>query len=523
MTSIIGHSAGGPQVGFQRLVGGWPQGGPSFNEQILPDGTLTWAPIANAYGYTVFAFRQGAQFPVNMPNNREVWVGFYVNTLPADSPNHYPGFIGMPWQDIPGTHPAHFTEVLPHLPPEHLTIEAFHITNNTLLMRELAAVYVELPANVTQLDLTTMAGLQAGYTYQFRIQAMAPEITGAPVLNWAPVGDLPWSNSLLSGVQFMGPLHSPGHPNRTGVPVGVDFPEFTVGTIVAPDTWTVTFDPAGGTLDSGLLVQTINDGTNATPPTVSRANHTFYRWDPIGAYNNVTGNRTITAMWTPIAATISPVTNVQFEVSAGGQQVLSWNAPADTSSITGYRIEFTTAADWETAGAISSVMVAGAQNTALCVMSAIAQVSGSIITPGVYNFRVVSVGAGGTESEPVVLTNTLTVVESGVPVTIDSVTWGLANRVISVFGPFNVGQSLVVSYWVMGTEASRTTIFGQTVPLNLDEARFVFYEPPGFRDEIFDFSNGGQVFVWEQTQFETAPSGDVTVTITPPQMHMLDL
>jgi len=186
-----------------------------------------------------------------MPNNREVWAGFYVNTLPADSPLHHPGFIGMPWADIPGTHPAHFTEVQPHLPPQYLTIEAFHITNNTLVMRELAAAYVELPATVTQLDLSTMAGLEDGYTYQFRIQAMAPDITGTPVLEWSPVGNLPWSNSLLSGVQLMGPLHSPGHPNRANIPVGVDFPAFTFATqrLATPQnlrTVTVANDGIGG-------------------------------------------------------------------------------------------------------------------------------------------------------------------------------------------------------------------------------------------------------------------------------------
>ncbi|MDR2530377.1 MAG: S-layer homology domain-containing protein [Oscillospiraceae bacterium] len=62
-------------------------------------------------------------------------------------------------------------------------------------------------------------------------------------------------------------------------------------------TYTVTFNLAGGSA-SGTLVQTIDQGTNATPPTnLTRQGYTFTGWIG-GSYTNVTSDQIITATWT---------------------------------------------------------------------------------------------------------------------------------------------------------------------------------------------------------------------------------
>lgn len=64
-------------------------------------------------------------------------------------------------------------------------------------------------------------------------------------------------------------------------------------------TYTVTFNPNGGTLVSGTLVQSVAISGSATPPTVSREGYNFISWS--GDYTNVTSDRTITANWSEAA------------------------------------------------------------------------------------------------------------------------------------------------------------------------------------------------------------------------------
>lgn len=65
---------------------------------------------------------------------------------------------------------------------------------------------------------------------------------------------------------------------------------------VAEQTYTVTFDPNGGTrTGGGELTQTVSNGSAATAPILSRSNHTFISWDK--PFDNVTSNLTVTANW----------------------------------------------------------------------------------------------------------------------------------------------------------------------------------------------------------------------------------
>jgi uncharacterized repeat protein (TIGR02543 family) len=63
--------------------------------------------------------------------------------------------------------------------------------------------------------------------------------------------------------------------------------------------FSVTFDLGGGTrTGGGELTQTVAQGGTATAPTATRTGFTFTGWDR--AFNNITGNITITALWTAI-------------------------------------------------------------------------------------------------------------------------------------------------------------------------------------------------------------------------------
>lgn len=79
--------------------------------------------------------------------------------------------------------------------------------------------------------------------------------------------------------------------------------EMSVTLSIAPISYTVTFNPNGGTITSGSATQTIGYGGSATPPTVSRDKYTFGGWS--GTYTNVTSNRTITATWNPFKHTVA--------------------------------------------------------------------------------------------------------------------------------------------------------------------------------------------------------------------------
>lgn len=69
-------------------------------------------------------------------------------------------------------------------------------------------------------------------------------------------------------------------------------------------TYVVSFDLAGGTwTGGGALVQTVEEGESATPPTCSKTGYTFLGWS--GSYTNIWEDTTIAAVWEQIVYTIA--------------------------------------------------------------------------------------------------------------------------------------------------------------------------------------------------------------------------
>lgn len=102
------------------------------------------------------------------------------------------------------------------------------------------------------------------------------------------------------------------------------------------NTYTVTFNPTGGTVTSGNAVQTINYGGYATAPTVTRTGYTFSGWDK--TFNNITGDLTVNALWTINTYTVT--FNANGGTVTGGETIQTVeygsSATAPTVTRTGY-------------------------------------------------------------------------------------------------------------------------------------------------------------------------------------------
>jgi len=124
-----------------------------------------------------------------------------------------------------------------------------------------------------------------------------------------------------------------------------------------PYIWTVTFDLNGGVLVSGELEQEVPHEGSATPPTVERYGYIFAGWNPVGRYNNVTGDMTITAQWESIVVP-GPWT-VTFNLNGGelvdGEltQTVAHNANAAPPTVERYGYTFV---NWNPAGGYNNVV-----------------------------------------------------------------------------------------------------------------------------------------------------------------------
>ncbi len=84
---------------------------------------------------------------------------------------------------------------------------------------------------------------------------------------------------------------------------------FTAMGCVIADKFKVTFDPNGGTLVSGSLVQEIESSEQLNPPTVEKEGYTFVGWDKVIA--EISDDTTVKAIWEKNKFTVT------FSVSGG--------------------------------------------------------------------------------------------------------------------------------------------------------------------------------------------------------------
>lgn len=185
--------------GLEFMLGGW-SAHCIFDATISPEGIFSWNAIANAGSYRVYAFEYGRQFA--RPAFPSGVTGFSASLI-QNADQSVPGLLHV------------------HTPPAYVTIETFHLTNNTRLMSEMACAYVDTTA--TSFDITRM-GLRPGVEYVFRVQALAPANQGPPTPHGVTATlavDKPFNNSLLSGVTFAA-------PNAPGFAYGTDFPSFVI-------------------------------------------------------------------------------------------------------------------------------------------------------------------------------------------------------------------------------------------------------------------------------------------------------
>ena len=285
----------GPGVGMRRLLGGWHVANNahpthySFDEEMSPEGIFSWNTIntelfigeatqevlARERYYRVYAFEYGRQFPVpQLPNAQtELWAGTFI-------------FVGGP----PGSPPV---EELTGKPvPATVTIDTFHITNNTHLMSLLACAYVDVPSGAVDadgrisLDVNTM-DLDPG-RYVFRVQALVPENqypldgmppeggTPSPGPAWADQndanlghlwGNIPFYNSMLSGVTLGGPHTDP--VSIDNVVISTYFPAFVIGPFAGADSWAL--DELRVAMDAGLLADRMMGAWQELPTRVEAA------------------------------------------------------------------------------------------------------------------------------------------------------------------------------------------------------------------------------------------------------------
>lgn len=77
------------------------------------------------------------------------------------------------------------------------------------------------------------------------------------------------------------------------------------GIVLLNRTYTVRFDPNGGTIVSGSVTQNVKPGSDATPPEASRDGWIFKGWD--GEYSNVDEDCTVKAIWAEeVSVTFDP-------------------------------------------------------------------------------------------------------------------------------------------------------------------------------------------------------------------------
>lgn len=96
----------------------------------------------------------------------------------------------------------------------------------------------------------------------------------------------------------------------------------TATAVWTQNTYTITFDPAGGTLESGDESFVVAEGGSFTPPTPTRDGYTFDGWSysPTININDVRSDSTATANWTPVSVSYTITFDPAGGVLESGQE-----------------------------------------------------------------------------------------------------------------------------------------------------------------------------------------------------------
>lgn len=105
----------------------------------------------------------------------------------------------------------------------------------------------------------------------------------------------------IGGHEFMG-WHNQHGDLITDLAAYVIVEETYLYAYWKPLTYTVTFDTAGGTVQSGSTTQSVKFGNDAVPPEVKRTGYNFIGW--VGEYTNIYKDMTITAQWSTAYCTV---------------------------------------------------------------------------------------------------------------------------------------------------------------------------------------------------------------------------
>jgi uncharacterized repeat protein (TIGR02543 family) len=126
---------------------------------------------------------------------------------------------------------------------------------------------------------------------------------------------------------------------------------------------TVTFNLGGGTrTGGGELTQTIAQGGSATAPTATRTGFTFNGWDR--AFDNITGNITVNALWTAVIVNHTVTFNPNNGTLAAAQRTRTVNQGSAVGSLPTPTRTGHTFAGWFTAA------TGGTQITAATIINA---------------------------------------------------------------------------------------------------------------------------------------------------------
>lgn len=158
--------------------------------------------------------------------------------------------------------------------------------------------------NVTQSATVTAKWTAVNYTVSFNVNGGI--LAGGTITATVGAGT-PFSAVTKPSITRTGYAFSYYSTDAAGNYPLLDSAQITANTTAYAqwkiNSYIVTYNPAGGELASGALVQVVKHGGSAEAPIVTRVGYTFAGWSDIST--SITANREISARWTPNTYTVT--------------------------------------------------------------------------------------------------------------------------------------------------------------------------------------------------------------------------